>query len=290
MTLGDSQIYRPKGHIEELVASYAEDGFAFPLWVISRQEAQSLREDLEAAEEELADCPDRLALLRSYPDRLLPSFDRLVRNANLIQAAAQILGSDLMVWSAGLFIKEPHSQKIVSWHQDLTYWGLDDAEETTCWVALSPATEESGCMMFVPGSHRRRLVPHIDTFADNNLLTRGQEIAVDVDDSEGVAVELEPGQASMHHGHLFHASGPNTTSDRRIGAAIRYIKPSMKQISGDKSLVALVAGEDTHGHFKIAGPPRGRLAAEDFELCRLDAQIKRRVLYDGVDGSQGKRY
>ncbi|MGI9524402.1 MAG: phytanoyl-CoA dioxygenase family protein [Hyphomicrobiaceae bacterium] len=281
---------RSKGRMEDVVESYAHDGFVFPISVISEEEAEALRADLEAAEEELADSPDRLALLRSYPDRLLPSFDQLVRNTVLIQHASQILGSDLMVWSAGLFIKEPHSQKIVSWHQDLMYWGLDDAEETTCWVALSPATKESGCMMFVPGSHKRRLVPHIDTFAENNLLSRGQEIAVKVDDSEGVAVELEPGEASMHHGHLFHASGPNTTRDRRIGTAIRYIRPSMRQVSGDKSLVALVAGEDRHGHFKLAGSPRGRLAAEDFELCRLDSDLKRRVLYDGVDSSKGKRY
>ena len=48
----------------------------------------------------------------------------------------------------------------------------------------------------------------MDTFDENNLLTRGQEVAVDVDEKDGVAVELQPGQASMHHGHLFHASGP----------------------------------------------------------------------------------
>ena len=74
-----------------------------------------------------------------------------------------------MVWSAGLFIKEAHSPKIVSWHQDLTYWGLDDAEETTCWVALSPANVASGCMKFVPGSHKKQLVAHKDTFDENNL-------------------------------------------------------------------------------------------------------------------------
>ena len=76
------------------------------------------------------------------------------------------------------------------------------------------------------------------------LLTRGQEIAVDVDEADGVDVVLETGQSSMHHGHLFHASGPNTSGDRRIGSAIRYIKTSMKQRSGDRSLVAHVAGED----------------------------------------------
>lgn len=263
--------------------TYDRDGFVFPIDVVSAGEAEAVRADLEAAEAELADDPQRLAVLRAYPDRVLPSFDRLIRNPNLIAAASQVLGPDLMVWSAGLFIKDANTPKIVSWHQDLTYWGLDDAEETTCWVALSPASTESGCMKFIPGSHKKQLVAHVDTFDENNLLTRGQEIAVEVNEEDGVAAALNTGQASMHHGHLFHASGPNTTADRRIGSAIRYIKPSMKQQSGDKSLVALVSGEDKYGHFEIAETPRGRLLDEDFERCFRDLEIKRRVLYDGAD-------
>lgn len=274
----------------DIAESYDRSGFVCPIDVVSAAEARVLRADLEAAEAELADDPERLALLRSYPDRLLPSFDALIRNDKLIAAASAVLGPDLMVWSAAMFIKEANSSKIVSWHQDLTYWGLDDAEETTAWVALSPSTMASGCMKFVPGSHKKQLVPHVDTFDENNLLSRGQEIAVEVNEADGVTAELQPGQASMHHGHLFHASGPNTTDDRRIGSAIRYIKPSMKQQSGDRSLVAHVSGEDRYGHFIVAGPPKARLAEEDFELCRRDADIKRRVLYEGADASQGKRY
>ena len=269
---------------------YHRDGFVFPIDALDAGEAQEVRADLERAESELAKDPEKLALLRSYPDRLLPSYDQMMRKATLIEAVKPILGEDLMVWSGGLFIKEANTTHVVTWHQDLTYWGLDDVEEATIWVALSPATIESGCMRFVPGSHKNRLVPHIDTFNDNNLLSRGQEIAVDVNDSDGVDVVLQTGQASLHHGHLFHSSGPNTTKDRRIGAAIRYIRPSMKQRSGDRSLVTLVSGKDRYGHFKVAGPPRGWLDEHDFVLCREDSIIKRRVLYEGVESQTGKRY
>ena len=178
----------------------------------------------------------------------------------------------------------------MSWHQDLTYWGLDDAEEMTAWVALSPSNLDSGCMRFVPGSHKKQLVAHKDTFDENNLLTRGQEIAVEVDDSDGADVILKTGQASLHHGHLFHASGPNRTDDRRIGTAIRYIKPSMKQRTGDKSLVIQVSGEDKFGNFTVSGGPKGWLHEDDFDACRRDSEIKRRVLYEGAETDQGKRY
>ncbi|MFK7836494.1 MAG: phytanoyl-CoA dioxygenase family protein [Sulfitobacter sp.] len=267
---------------QDISATYERDGFALPLDILSAQEARVLRDDFEAAEAELVDDPARLKLLLSYPDRLLPSFDALIHHPRMIAAASAVLGPDLMVWSGALFIKEAHSPKIVSWHQDLTYWGLDDAEETTCWVALSDASVEAGCMRFVAGSHRAQIVPHVDTFDANNMLSRGQEIAVDVNEDDATPAALKAGQASLHHGHLFHASGPNITNDRRIGAAIRFIKPSMQQQNGAKSLVALVAGTDTHGHFQIADAPKGRLHPDDFALCQQDADRKQAILFDGV--------
>ena len=275
-----------------LAAAYARDGFFCPYDVIGEAEAAGILADLEAGEAELAD-PERraeLSMLRSYPARLLPSFDRLIRHPRLIGAVSQILGRDLLVWGSGLFLKEAASPSYVSWHQDLTYWGLDEVNEVTAWVALSPATVESGCMRFVPGSHRQRLVPHVDSFGKDNLLTRGQEIAVEVDEASAVDVILRPGQASFHHGHMFHSSGPNRSGVRRVGVAIRYITPSMKQKSGDRLLVAHVSGKDDYGHFTVAPPPAGRLLAEDFERCRRDVELKRGVLYEGVTPGLGRRY
>ena len=114
---------------ETMAETYDRQGFIFPVDVVSVSEAQAIRADLEAAEAECADDREKLNLVRSYPDRLLPSFDALSRHPNLIAAVSQILGDDLMVWSGALFIKEANTSQIVSWHQDLTYWGLDDAEE-----------------------------------------------------------------------------------------------------------------------------------------------------------------
>ncbi|MDG2474921.1 MAG: phytanoyl-CoA dioxygenase family protein [Paracoccaceae bacterium] len=262
-----------------IASKYTEEGFVAPIEVMTPKETLHLRLDFEDAEAELVNQPEKQALLRSYPNRLLPSFDALTRNSKLIDAASAVLGPDLMVWSAALFIKEKKSTKIVSWHQDLTYWGLDDIQETTCWFALSDASEEAGCMKFVPGTHKSKIVEHIDTFADNNLLTRGQEIAVDVNESEAVVAALQAGQASMHHGLLFHSSGPNQTNDRRIGSAIRYIKPSMKQETGDRSLVTLVNGQDIFKNFKVVDPPKGRLLEEEFELCREDDNLKKKLLF-----------
>ncbi len=156
-------------------------------------------------------------------------------------------------------------------------------DAVTAWVALSPATRESGCMRFVAGSHLREIVEHRDTFSAKNMLSRGQEIAVAVDDSEAVDVLLEPGQMSLHHGRTFHASHANRSSDRRIGLAIRYIAPSMKQTGERRTVAVLVRGEDRYGHFELAPPPSGIHAPSGLGVTpaistrRVDSRITTRM-------------
>ena len=100
----------------DIARTYTQDGFVVPIDVLSQDEVRILRTDLEDAEAELFNDAEKLTLLKAYPDQLLPSFDSLTRNETLILAASAVLGPDLMVWSAGLFIKEANSPKIVSWH------------------------------------------------------------------------------------------------------------------------------------------------------------------------------
>ena len=108
--------------VKKLGLIYAKNGFFSPVDAISKAQAEELRQDFEAAEEELRGDTERLSLLKAYPNRLLPSFDNATRNETLVAAAKEILGENILVWSAALFIKEAASTKIVSWHQDLTYW------------------------------------------------------------------------------------------------------------------------------------------------------------------------
>ena len=220
---------------------YARDGFYSPVDVMPAREAQGLRAAYEAAEREVAGDAELAAMLRVSCYQMLPALHAVVCSPAVTDAVAEILGEDLLVLKANLFIKEPRSPHYVSWHQDLTYWGLEEHDEVTAWLALSPASVESGCMRFLPGSHREDIVPHRDTFQPDNLLTRGQELAVTVDESRAVDAELAPGQMSLHHGKLFHASHPNRSDDRRIGVAIRYIRPDMRMRGGGRNSATAIS-------------------------------------------------
>ena len=92
------------------------------------------------------------------------------------------------------------------------------------WLALSPASEESGCMRVMPGTHRGEVLPHDDRYHEDNMLTRGQEITRGVKETEAVLMPLEPGQISIHNYRIAHASGPNNSGDRRIGVSMHFMR------------------------------------------------------------------
>jgi len=257
---------------------FNRDGFVLPLPAMSAAQAAAFRADLEAAEARFGAEPDLAKCLRRYPNLVLPFVDEISRLPAITDAVAEILGPDLMVLDSPFFIKEPHSSHFVSWHQDLHYWGLVGEEEVTAWVALTPATIENGCMRFVAGSHNQ-IVEHIDTNKPENLLTRGQEVAVTVDDSDGTDDILAAGQFSLHHGRVFHASHANSSDDRRIGLAIRYIPTRMHQIEGGNMAAMLVHGEDTFSHFRKCRRPSGVFLPADMEHWRDMQGARDKVMY-----------
>ena len=80
------------------------------------------------------------------------------------------------------------------------------------------------CWLQIPGSHRQGQLAHQLTSDNANQLSKGQTVRV-ASGTERSAVELvlRPGQASLHHEKLVHASGPAAPGSRRLGLAVRYI-------------------------------------------------------------------
>jgi ectoine hydroxylase-related dioxygenase (phytanoyl-CoA dioxygenase family) len=261
------------------VARYHETGYHFPVEVLSAAEAQGYRARLETFEARSGG--PLQGPMRHKSHLLFPWLNALIRDPRILDAVEPILGPDLLCFSSSFFIKEAADPGFVSYHQDATYWGLDKPDVITAWIAFTPANLVNGCMKFVPASHTVA-IGHRDTFHKDNLLTRGQEIEVAVDESQGVAVELAAGQASLHHVMLVHGSAPNRSNDRRIGYAIRYIPTRLKQIVGEGH-ATLVRGTDRFGHFTLETPPDGEAtaAARAQHEAVTGEQVK--VLYRGTD-------
>jgi non-haem Fe2+, alpha-ketoglutarate-dependent halogenase len=261
------------------IEQFREQGFLSPIRIMPAQEALEYRRRLERFEATTGG-PLR-GEYRHKSHLLFTWLADLVRHPRILDAVEDLYGPDLLCWTTNFFIKEEESPAFVSWHQDSTYWGLSRPDVVTAWVAFTPANASNGAMQVIPGSHKLDQVPHRDTFAKHNLLTRGQEIAVEVDERQAVRLDLEPGEMSLHHVRLVHGSPPNTSNDRRIGFAIRYIPTSVRQLAGEDS-ATLVRGEDRFGHFELEPRPVSDLQPDMLALHKKITERNARILYRGT--------
>ena len=243
----------PKTLSENAIQQYNREGYYFPVKILNDEQVANHRKLLETFETTQGKPME--GAQRSKSHLLFKWVDDLMRYPKILDAVEDLIGPDLLCWNTLFWIKEAGSESFVSWHQDLRYWGLDTSDLVTVWVALSPATLESGCMYVLPGSHQGDLLPHKDGYEPDNLLTRGQEIAVEVDESKTVSMPLQPGEISLHNVRLAHASSPNRSKDRRIGISLHYMPTQTKQIVGEWDSAALVRGEDRFGHFQHTPRP-----------------------------------
>jgi chlorinating enzyme len=269
----------PKILTQAQVEQFRRDGCVFPVRVMSEGAALDLRARLEAFERETGG--PLKGDLRHKSHLLFTWLADLVRSEAIVDAIEDLYGQHLLCWTTNFFIKEAANPAFVSWHQDSTYWGLDRPDVVTAWVALTPSHKANGAMEFIPGTHTSDQIPHRDTFAKNNLLTRGQEVAVEVDQAKAVAIELAPGEMSLHHVRLVHGSPPNPSNDRRIGFAIRYIPTSVRQIAGEDS-ATLVRGVDADRHFQHEPRPTADMDPAFVKLHKEIAERNARILYRGT--------
>ena len=248
-------------------AAFWDDGFLFPTRVLERATAERYADHFEALRTDLDG-----TLPKPFADYARTNFHmvssqaaEIAQHPAILDAVESILGPDLLVWMVELIVKQPHTDKMLTMHQDLNYWGFDHSDrELTAWIALTDATTENGAMNFVRGSHRSGLVDHHDTYGADNLLSRGQQITATYDPADEVAVELDAGEISLHHGLTFHGSGPNRTDGPRVALAIRYITPEMGKAVGPTDYAWLVRGADRHNRLVKVTPP-----ATDFSPAGL---------------------
>ena len=236
----------------EQLKYYNDDGFIAPIDVLTLEEAQEIKKEIEYIEKKWPN--ELIGLGRNNVHYISPTFDKVCHNSKILDAVESIIGKNILVGGTTLFIKEPDKKGFVSWHQDAKYIGFKPYNWVTAWLAITDVNEENGCMRMWSGSHKENIKDHKDTYDKNNLLTRGQTV-------QNVPIEkttpniLKAGQLSLHHPMIVHGSGPNKSNQRRIGFVIQsYIGANVDQVLG-KIFVQLARGEDTSKYHEYAKRP-----------------------------------
>ncbi len=244
------------------IQRYEDDGYVHPFAVLTADDVRTARAEIEAFEAGTGKSLDYPEKSKSY--LLFDWADRLVRHPKVLDAVEDLIGPDIMVYHTTMWIKDPGTPQYILWHQDGTYFFLDPALHVTAWVALSDASVEAGCMMVLPGSHKRGQLEHQDDPGENNLILRGQAIFGEFDDEEGVPMPLMAGEMSLHHTNLVHCSRPNQALDRRLGFGISYIPAHVRDVGTPTGSAMLVRGKD-HGHFRPERRIGAALSREAYE-------------------------
>ena len=227
---------------------YNENGFIYPVKIISIEEAKKHREILENTEKVLGNMH-----YQSKIHTILKSAYELATHQNILDIVEKVIGPNILLHNTTYIIKEPQTPAFVSWHQDLTYWGFSHDDQISVWLALSDADETSGAMYMIPGSHLEGKKEHIKIEDKNNVLFQNQCVQ-EFDESKKTLCSLNAGEASFHHGWTIHSSMPNKSNDRRIGFNIQYVATHVKQMKNDTDTAICVRGIDKYNNFGIDIP------------------------------------
>ena len=260
------------------INQYKKDGYIAPIDVLTKDEAEEVKREIEYIEKKW---PDEIeGLGRNYVHLISPVLDKVSHNPKILDAVESIIGKDILVCGTTLFIKNPDKKGFVSFHQDAKYIGLEPHNWVTGWLAVTDANEENGCMRMLKGSHKKDLKYHDQKFDENNLLTRGQTIE-NVPINETTPVILKAGQLSLHHPTIIHGSGLNYSKKRRIGFAIQsYIGTNVDQVLG-KIYVQQARGNDTFKFHEHVKRPDELMNKNDIIIRKKANEELSKIFYSG---------
>jgi len=217
-------------------AAYERDGFAVVRGLVPPAELPQLRAVYDGLFEtragwERGDLFDMIDTAEAggamtlpqlaWPSRHAPwlAETQMTRRAHAV--AAEVLGPRAeMVWEFAT-LKPPEIGAPTPWHQDEAFFtvGTPYRVALSCWVALQDVDDVTGCMIYVPGSHREPLLPHQTIGADPR--THGIGV-VDPDLSRAVSVPLRAGDAVLHHSRTLHGAGANHSTGPRRALTLEF--------------------------------------------------------------------
>ena len=160
---------------ESQARAYDESGFFVFEDAFTAEQLRAMDEAIEPGEtrvrEFLASQPDgRFGVAGADTQTVAPHLvvrSELLRQvcgeAPLAGIAHDLLGDNVRLYWEQAVYKQPHSSEPVLWHQDNGYTFVEPQSYLTCWIAMTDATSENGCVVVMPGAHRDGTLLHRET-------------------------------------------------------------------------------------------------------------------------------
>ena len=197
---------------------------------------------------------DRVCALK--PHLLSEEVYKLATKEEILNHIEKLIGPNINIWSSAFFVKEPHNNKYVGFHQDAPYWQLSSPKVVTAWIALSDSLKQNGCLQFIESSADATKSIHpldvddaystykkgLKTTEEDDLISYKQLIPKKYLNNNRYYVELNSGEFSLHDISVIHGSDRNDSENYRIGFAVRYIDSNTFHLKDKKDTALNVRG------------------------------------------------
>ena len=125
-----------------------------------------------------------------------------------------------------------------TWHAPKQYTAKELNDALTCmmnvWIPMVDATEENGCMQFIPASHRLGIQKHIERQEYLELDPAIMEKCVD----QAVSIEAKRGDVVLFGQYLYHCGLPNVSDGVRWTFDFRYQDASASTLRNEPGHLA----------------------------------------------------
>lgn len=135
-----------------------------------------------------------------------------------------LIGPDARLYWEQSVVKQPHGAEPVLWHQDNGYTYVEPQAYLTCWIALTDATLDNGCVWVLPGVHRNGTLAHRNTPIGFQCFE---------DPVGAVPVPVRAGSIVVFTSLTPHATGVNVTDDLRIAYIVQYAPDGAVALRGE---------------------------------------------------------
>ena len=194
--------------------------------------------------------------------RVRSAFHDMLWNPAFLVPAYQLLGGKIRLFHDQLFSKPAKHGGVVAWHQDFSYWTwTQPMAHLTCWVGLDDATEENGCLHYIPGSHQWGLLKKTGLAGDMESVRKVLSPQQIEDFDRKCPVVLKKGEATFHHPLMMHGSYENRSNQQRRATVINVLADGV---------MSNFEGEDSPGTTNFPMLPKGQKMEGDFYPVLFD--------------------
>ena len=178
-------------------------------------------------------------------------YDQMLRHQGILDIVEQLIGKGVRSNGNKLNMKMPAEGSAVEWHQDWAFYPHTNDDLLAVGVAIDDMSEENGCMLMVPGTHKTELISHHE-----NGVFVGAVTDPNFDPNPIEKCEVKAGGISIHHVRTLHASAPNHSSRPRRLLLFQYCSIDSWPLTGDASY-------DDHLATYLRGDPNPRIRVAD---------------------------